>query len=450
MKKTDGNQGRASWLVLAIWVLAMPWGRAEEDPQVFEMEAFVVYGGTIDVIDGFTGEPYSKENEVVEGFREDFNKLLLNYHRWLLRNEARFMKQQIEANEATMVELNALVASFGIEEISFNEANHLVIERAIFNRLVQDPFFRIDALVVWELEHLKGYEEKKPDGVYARDIRYNAETGKWERRVTTDWEVSIRMGAFDALEVLKQQGLNLDTNRGYHFINRPLTVRVKPESFKEVRLTYPIIVDPAEPVEAQITRLREAFVMNLASIYDPFSWASRRNIRFRGSFQGPVVRAVEATRFRVGDRPWFNTVLATLLNDVVTINRQGIEEIYELSLLRRIPVNQNLLGLGLDLLNWNPDEQRAVDYDPRTQGSIGMNFDHPDGARFIILEAYGRDPKGFLDLLRQKLAESKKGVSGKDLMREVIEGVTGEPADAFIEEAGRRQRARLDSFRYDL
>jgi hypothetical protein len=436
--------------LLAAWLAGAAGLWAEEEPQVFELEAFVVYGGTVDVVDGFTGEPFSKENEVVEQFRESFNKLLLNYHRWLLRREATFMKNQIESNEATMAELTALAESFGVKDIPFNEANNLVIERAIFNRLVKDPFFKIDALVVWELDRLRGHEADKPASPYARDIRYNAELGKWERRVTTDWHVAIRMGAFDAIKVLKQQGLNLDTNRGYHFIDRPLTAKVKPDSFKDVRLTYPIIVDPREPTEAQVKRLQEIFVSNLASIYDPFSWASRRNMRFRGGFQGPLLRAVEATRFRFSDRKWFDPVLATFLNDVVTIKRQGIAEIYDHSLLRRIPVNGNLLGGGLDLLNWNPGENRSVNYDPTTQGTIGMNFNHPDGARFIILEAYMRDPARFLDALRDTLSDKRKGGSGMTLMMEVIEAATGEPAADFIEQAAQNQKEELDRYRYDL
>jgi hypothetical protein len=425
-------------------------GQEVDSPEVFELEAFVVYGGTIDVVDGFTGEPYTKENAVVEAFREDFNKLLLNYHRWMLRNEATFMKQQIAENEAMVTAVESLAAGFGIEEIAFSAGNHLVIERAIFNRLVQDPFFRIDALVVWEESHLERLEGQQPLGLYAQDIRYNEEKKKWERRVTTRWEVSIRTGAFDALNIVKEQGLNLDTNRGYHFINRPLTPQVQPASFQHVKLTYPIIVNTREPVEQQVERLKRTFLTNLTHIYDPFSWFSRRNVRFRGGFQPPLLRAIRATRIRLSDRDWLDPVLANFISDVVTIQRKGIGEIYDLSLLRRIPVNNNLLGEGLDLLNWHSGESRSVDYDPKTQGSIGMNFDHPDGARFIILEAYSRNPEAFIENFRTQLAQAGRGSSGKEIVKDVIESVTGESAEDFIPKAGRIQKEALDRYRYNL
>jgi len=79
-----------------------------------------------------------------------------------------------------------------------------------------------------------------------------------------------------------------------------------------------------------------------------------------------------------------------------------------------------------------------------------MNFDHPDGARFIILEAYSRNPEAFIENFRTRLAQAGRGSSGKEIVKDVIESVTGESAEDFIPKAGRIQKEALDRYRYNL
>ncbi len=44
----------------------------------------------------------------------------------------------------------------------------------------------------------------------------------------------------------KQQGLNLDTLAGFHFINVGLPGDVPPHAFRDVRLNYPIFVTESD------------------------------------------------------------------------------------------------------------------------------------------------------------------------------------------------------------
>ncbi|NDV61593.1 hypothetical protein G0Q06_03940 [Puniceicoccales bacterium CK1056] len=420
------------------------------DPSVFELEAFVVYAGTIDVIDGFTGEPFNEDNPVVTAFREEFNQLLEGYHWTLLRSESEFMKMRIKLDTEFATDLEELAESFGIEGFERDKAKHLKIERAIFQRLMRDPFFRIEALIVWDLDKLKRMDGRHPTSEYAKDIRFNPDRGRWERRVTTRWEVGYRQGETDWRTVVKEQGLNLDTNKGYHFINQPLNLWVTPQAFDEVKLTYPIFFNSEEATDLQVQRLKSTFLTNLTSIYDPFSWLMRRNVRFRGGFQGQLIKAVQRNRIRVSDREWFDRVLANFLNDVITIKYRGVNEIYDLAMLQKVPVNRNVLGQGLDLLNWNPGEERSLNYDPTKQGPVNVNFNQAEGARFILLDAYRRHPDRLIEVFREKLNNLKKRVSGKELVKEVLQEATGYPVELYIEKASEVQEQLLEQFRYKL
>ena len=126
-----------------------------DDSQVFEMAPFVVYEGLIDVVDGFTGEPYNEANAVLDGFRESFNKILLWYHRKLLKEEYEFINYQLKFGEDYAKDLNALSDTFNISEIDFDKDTTMKRERAIFSRLMKDPFFKIEALIVWDLDRLR-------------------------------------------------------------------------------------------------------------------------------------------------------------------------------------------------------------------------------------------------------------------------------------------------------
>src|SRR5210317_287626 len=89
-------------------LLSLPAGaqnKRDIDPQVIELEPFVVYEGLIDVVDGFTEEDYHQSNSVVDGFQETFNKILLGYHRKLLNEEYKHMVKSLEAGKEFSADL---------------------------------------------------------------------------------------------------------------------------------------------------------------------------------------------------------------------------------------------------------------------------------------------------------------------------------------------------------
>jgi hypothetical protein len=159
---------------------------------------------------------------------------------------------------------------------------------------------------------------------------------------------------------------------------------------------------------------------------------------------------VEDARYKISDREWFDPVLAHFLNDIVTINYYGIEEIYDLAMLQKVPVNQHILGEDLDLLNWHEGEDRSVPYDPEKQWGVGVNFDRSDQARFILLDAYRRFPEKFVVTLRERLLNSKEKISGKELVKQVITEVSGMPADVYIDRVSKIQKAELMKHKYQL
>ena len=421
------------------------------DPQVFELSAFVVYGGLINTVDGFTGEDYHKSNPVVEGFRTEFNNLLRGYHRKLLLDEYAYMQEQIKVARAFDDVISSLTQGFGIRNFSMDHDNYLRIEKTIMNRLIKDPFFLIEALVVWDLGQLKGYESDKPKSKYALDIRYDPDKEKWERRITTEWKVSYYHQKSGTVDVLKEQGLNLDTLEGYHFINRGIGNEVTSGAFKPVKLTFPIIVDPLEPVDAQVERLKENFLATLYHIYDPFSWAWRRNVRFSKGFIWPIQRSVRETRFKVKDSEWFEQVLINFIQDVATMRIKGVTDIYEQEMLTKIPVNNNILGDGFDLLNWNEGEERSVYYDPKSNKKVTINFNKPEGARFILIDAYRRHPNRLIEIFQNKLASQKRAtLTGQELIKEVLAELFGVSADVYIQHAAKAQKAELEKHRFQL
>jgi hypothetical protein len=443
------------WLCLApVWLYSQKDISDEWDSGIIELEAFVVYEGLIDVIDGFTGEPYHENNAVVDGFREEFNNLLLAYHKKLVRDELYYLKKRVESGEAYITDLAAFAETFGVEGFSIDKDQFLSRDRAMLGRLIRDPFFKIETLVVWDLERLNGFKGSRPDSKYAADIQFNEANGRWERRVTTTWEVSFTQnregGGTNQVRVLRHQGLNLETNKGFHFCPPGIPSRVPPYAFQDVILNYPIFINNNEPAATQIQRLQNEFIINLTHIYDPFSWAVRRNIRHRGGFQQQLRPLVEDARFKIIDDEWFDTVLTAFLCDVMTIKHYGAGEIYDFAMLQKIPVNKNRLGEGLDLLNWNEGENRSVPYNPESQYPAQVDFDNPRLARFILLDAYRRYEDRFVDILRQKLLGLDKKVSGKDLVKEALAEASGVPAEKYIKAASRIQVSELKKYRHEL
>lgn len=423
-------------------------------PEVFELKEFVVYASTIDVVDGFTGEEYVVGNDVVDNFARDFNSLLKERHLQVLRDEYVDLAMRIKLTKPLYEELEKLCRVFGVNPLVFKPEQALRIERAIFYRLVQDPFFKIDAIVVWDLDQLERMGRQKPDTVYARDIRWNPVSHSWERRVTTEWNVRYKVPGSEGwnsrlIEVEKRQGLNLDTQEGFHFVNRGLGVLVTPDAFSDVNLTYPIFIRSNQSDAEQLEQLTATYKKNLQHIYDPFSWSVRKNRRYYADFQVyfPLKKQVEAERFKVTDRDWFNTVLARFLYDVAIMRTQNVEVLYEQAMLDKVPVNNHLLGEGLDLLNWNPDEERSVSYDPSAQLPVHVDFETADGARFIMVDAYRRFPERFVTLLGEKFSKLRSGSSAKQLIKEVIEEMTGIPGDIYIEKVTPIQAATLERYR---
>ncbi len=248
------------------------------------------------------------------------------------------------------------------------------------------------------------------------------------------------------MRVIKEDGLNLDTNKGFHFIQSGLTEQVPPGAFRDVEITYPMFYTRKKPDEEQIQNLQETFVSNLFHIYDPFTWIGRRNNRFRGGFPNELRESVEKRRFRVEDREWFNTVFVDFLNDIAQIRALGVEEIYELQAISRWKNSENVLGEGLDLLNWRKGEKRDGE-DSNPDAKIWINYEQPWGARFIVLDAYMRYLDRFLDAVKKRLLESKTRISGQDLFKDAIEEVSGVPFEKYYPKAKAAQTQMMEKYR---
>ena len=448
-----------SRLLLILLTLSLPLGLSGKEEElsvggtVFELEPFVIYEAEIDVIDGHTGKKYTGDNDVVLDFADMFNELLLKYHERLLVFEIRHLNMRLETGKAFVNDLNLLAESFGIDGFKVDHNSWLTKEIAIVHRLNKDPFFKIEALVAWDLDTLNAALPARPTSKLARDIRYNDATGQWERRVTTEWKVSFMQNPTNRnrygtpVNILKQQGLNLDTNEGYHIIDRGLNNNVFPDAFKEVKLTYPILVSSTEPHEEQVKRLQDTFVQNLYHIYDPFSWVARRNTRFRGGFVRELESEVRAERMPyISDRKWFDPVLSRFLSDVITIKYYGTKEIYSLFAYQRFELSKNVLGKDLDLLNWHPDEKRKGE--PKPQGvKIRINYKNSGSARWILLDAYMRYTDKFVDALRTKLETLKTKTNGQTVIQKTIEDVSGAPFDVYMKQAIKDQTRMIEKYR---
>lgn len=269
--------------------------------------------------------------------------------------------------------------------------------------------------------------------------------------MTTRWEISYtqynqRGRPTRGHYILKEQGLNLDTNEGFHFVSTGLPQQVPPTAFQEVEITYPIFFSSKEPVQDQVKRLQRLFIQNLYYIYDPFSWIVRRHTRFRVGFSGDLTRHFERQGYRVTDRDWFNPVLCNLLSDVITIQNHGLPEIYQFHIYRSYELSRNVLGNDLDLLNWNEGENREGQHNAPYRRTR-LNWDGPGGARFVVLDAYMRYTDKFIDTLRENLNNLKKKTSGRSIIERTIEEVSGTPFDVYRKNAIKAQVEIIDKYR---
>ncbi len=408
-----------------------------EDPEFFvALETYVSYGGDIDVIDGLTGKDYHSDNAVVKAVHSKMPKIMGGLHERLLQLEWDFIENLMSSGLFHLDKLAGLADSFGIRGFKIDKREWLKKERVILQRLRSKPFFQIEEIVVWEKEHLS--EIALRDNIRAKNIRFNPSTLQWERRVLTKWIVDIptRKGS---KTISKQQGLNLDTNSGFHFSDT-LPLSVRPNGFRTVPVSFPIVVSRRENSKEQIDRLERLIVSNLSYLYDPFSWGGRRNVRFKNKFSSTLLRYMEEKRYPITDREWFIPVLCDFLNDVVTVELYGLAEVYDFYLTKRFEKNRTQLGIAMDPLNWRDDENRPEARESRVR--FRFDFDNPEGARFVLLDLYLRFGNEFVDELRNRLITLSGRASGRELVLQAIEALVDVSPPKYIEAA---EKAQSDS-----
>lgn len=446
---------RQLYVFLLSFTLILPVAMTAQDTEeisegIVMMEAFSVsaYGGKIPIIDGFTRKDYRGDNQVVFDFASTFNKLLLGFHQKLLIDEHKHMKFRIELGTQFEQEMNLLSQKFEFGEFKLDRSQWLRRERSIVSRLINKPFFKIHSLVAWDLDRLNEIAPNKPKTKYAKDINFNSETQSWERRVTAKWGVLYQRNPNklnSSFYTDKEQGLNLDTLKGFHFIEQGLPTEVPSYAFKDVKLTYPIFYSDDKITEEELTRLQETFIANLYFIYDPFSWVARRDTRFRGGFINDCQSHIKGERISVTDRKWFDPILARFLSDVVTIKLQGAEEIYSLHMLsKRLGESPRYLGLDLDVLNWNKGEDREAKTKP--ESVVKLHHKNNRGFRYLLIDAYQRHGDELVDRIKiQLLAQksSRKKIDGKSMIKDIIEELSGLSFDKFGQRAMRAQEAQL-------
>lgn len=440
-------------IVLLGLVLMAAWPLGAQEPagdEVVQMEPFNVaaYKGKIPLIDGFTGNDYEGDNAVVFSFAQSVNKLLVGYHKKLVLDEIKHLQFRIKHGQEFEREMGKLTASFGFGAFALEQSTWLRRERAIITRLIREPFFKIKALVAWDLDRLNKIAPEKPRSKYAVDLRYHAAAGKWERRITDRWDVAFFLPTGNRGESFatdKTQGLNLDTHQGFHFIERGLPLQVPPTAFQEVKLTYPFFFSETPVRETELRYLQQTFIANLYYIYDPFSWVARRDTRFRGGFGPDCLEHIRAQRIYVDDRDWFDGVFARFLSDVVTLKLEGAGEIYALHMLnKRLGESPRALGVGLDLLNWNKGEKREAPDQPEAEARIAPGS--PGGFRFVLIDAYQRTGDAFLEKIRIRLLaqkELRQKIKGQAMLTEIIAEVSGLTYAEFAQRAKIAQEANL-------
>jgi hypothetical protein len=418
------------------------------------MDAFnvSVYGGEIPIIDGISGKKYKGDHPVVIDFALSFNKLLLGYHKKLVVDEYKHMEYRLKLGDAFETEMNKIGGPFGFKTFKLNRTNWMSREKAIVSRLINKPFFRINSLIAWDLDQLNETAPNKPKSKHAVDIHFNPESQTWDRRVTARWNVFFHRNPNNpnnAFVTHKDQGLNLDTNRGFHLIEQGLPGNVPPHAFKEVKLTYPIFYSDSNITEEELFRLQQTFVANLYHIYDPFSWVARRDTRFRGGFRTDCQEFIEKQKIPVSDRKYFDTMFSRFLSDVVTIRLQGAEEIYDLHMVgKRFGESPSILGTGLDLLNWNPKEKREAQDKPESVAKLHHN--NGWGFRYVMIDAYQQFGNRLLNEIYAKLTLAEragKKINGKQTLQAILTDLSGMPFNEYGKQATQRQEAFLADHR---
>lgn len=412
----------------------------EDEVEFFVMlDSYVRYGGDIKVIDGFTGETYHRGHEVVKEVHFTFPKIMGGLHRLLLSYEVEHMNYQVKLGAQKEPMLVELLDSFGYKSFKMDRNSWMTREQSILQRLMHEPFFKVEELVIWEEEKLaKGL----PDNKNARNVRFDEETQSWQRRVLTHWKVKERRGD-NYIDVEKFQGLNLETNKGFHLIDRGLPSQISPHAFKEVQVSYPLIVNDRENAEEQTKRLQSLVFKNFGHLYDPFTWVARRNVRFQWAYTENLRRHINQKGSRFRDRQWFTPTIAYLVDDVATVQLEGLEQVYTNFLMGRFENSPNSLGEDIDLLNWHEDEHREGKGSNKN-GKIWIDFENADGARFVLLDMYLRYGDSFLDTLRTELAAVTKRQDAKPIIRNVIETVSGVSADKYISASIKAQRLGIE------
>ena len=165
-------------------------GVGDDGQFLVELDAYVKYGGNIDVIDGFTGKDYHSDNAVVKAIHTSFPKIMGGLHNRLLELEAKHMAFQMTQGVAHGRKLAGLADAFGIKGFELDDESWLRKERTILARLRAKPFFQIKEIIVWEKEGLS--ERALRGNRLAQDLRFHPDSLTWVRRVLTEWEVVIR------------------------------------------------------------------------------------------------------------------------------------------------------------------------------------------------------------------------------------------------------------------
>jgi len=417
-------------------------GVGEDDDFLIQLDAYVKYGGDIDVIDGMTGKDYHSDNAVVKAIHSNFPKIMGGLHNKLLELEWAFMTVQMRIGKEHARRLSELAKTFNIRGFSIDEDSWLQKERTILARLREKPFFQIKEIVVWEKEGLSAIALR--DNPRAQHLRFDPETLEWQRRVLTRWEVNIRYRN-RYMETIKIQGLNLDTNKGFH-ISDGLSNRVYTSAFKEVNLSYPIIVSRSEDSQEQIDRLQKLIVQNLSYLYDPFSWGAHRKTRFRSRLYTDMRRHMEDRSYKIKNRDFFDPLMSSFLNDVITLQIQGLDEIYDFYVVRRFLNSRNLMGKEIDPLNWNEGEERKVSR-MLNKKRVSLNAKNAEGMRFVLLDVYLRYGDSFLNDFRERIVSLKTKGDIREIAYQSIEAVTGVDADTYIKAAIKAQIAGIENFK---
>ena len=101
----------------------------------------------------------------------------------------------------------------------------------------------------------------------------------------------------------------------------------------------------------------------------------------------------------------------------------------------------------MDLLNWNEGENRKGKHNAPYRRTR-LNWDSPGGARFVVLDAYMRYTDKFIDTLRENLkTRTKNRVTGRSIIEQTIEEVSGTPFDVYRKNAIKAQVEIIDKYR---